>query len=342
MHVTHAVSCFFVGGLLVAALPAPLAAQTAQPVPAVTTPVADSYFEFLIARRLESQGDQAGALAALQRAATADPRSSAVRAEIAAFQYRHNRREEAEKAANEALTLDAANVEAHRVLGLSFAARAETTGRSQAADTATNVREAIAHLEKATAGSASASDINLFYTLGRLYLRNGDDEKAVQALSRVVTLNPSSVQGRLTLAQAFVNANNVTSAIQTLEEIAEDEPRVAATLGQYLEQAGRPADAARAYTIALGVAPMNRELKFRRAGALFTAKQYADAATAAAEAQTEHPDDAILTLRHACQHSLEFRPEQDTTLIAIIINLADRPVHSVVAANVLDSAGRPC
>ena len=58
--------------------------------------------------------------------------------------------------------------------------------------------------------------------------------------------------------------------------------------------------------------------------------------------RTEHPANAILTLRHACQHSLEFKPEQDTTLIAIIINLADRPVQSVVAANVLDSAGRPC
>lgn len=58
--------------------------------------------------------------------------------------------------------------------------------------------------------------------------------------------------------------------------------------------------------------------------------------------QTQHPEEAILTLRHACQHSLEFRPEQDTTLIAIIINLADCPVQSVVAANVLDSAGRPC
>ena len=57
---------------------------------------------------------------------------------------------------------------------------------------------------------------------------------------------------------------------------------------------------------------------------------------------TEHPADAILTLRHACQHSLEFRPEQDTTLIAIIINLAESSVQSVVAANVLDSAGRPC
>ena len=58
--------------------------------------------------------------------------------------------------------------------------------------------------------------------------------------------------------------------------------------------------------------------------------------------QTEHPVDAILNLRHSCQHSLEFRPEQDTTLIVIIINLADRPVQSVVAASVLDSDGRPC
>ena len=57
--------------------------------------------------------------------------------------------------------------------------------------------------------------------------------------------------------------------------------------------------------------------------------------------QSHHPEDVLLTLRHACQHSLEFRPELDTTLIAIIINLAERPVQSVVAANVRDSAGRP-
>ncbi len=46
--------------------------------------------------------------------------------------------------------------------------------------------------------------------------------------------------------------------------------------------------------------------------------------------QTQHPDDALLTLRHACQHSLEFRPELDTTLIAIIINLAERPVQAAL------------
>jgi tetratricopeptide (TPR) repeat protein len=242
-------------------------------------------------RRLESLGDTAGALAALQRAAAIDSDSAMIRAEIAAFQLRHNRRDEAEKAANDALALDQQNADAHRVLGLIAAARADATGRTSQADLAAAVRDAISHLEKASTAPSMASDINLFYTLGRLYARVGDNDRSVQALARVVSLNPGSVQGRLALAQAYVSANNVQGAVATLEEIAEDEPRVAATLGQYLEQVGRPADAAKAYTTALGVAPMNRELKFRRIAALFTAKEYAEAAAAAAEAQAQHPDD---------------------------------------------------
>ncbi|MBX7135094.1 MAG: hypothetical protein K1X67_20705 [Fimbriimonadaceae bacterium] len=50
--------------------------------------------------------------------------------------------------------------------------------------------------------------------------------------------------------------------------------------------------------------------------------------------QSEHPGDCILALRHARQHSLEYRPDQDTTLIAIIINLGGNPVQAVVAAHV--------
>ncbi len=57
--------------------------------------------------------------------------------------------------------------------------------------------------------------------------------------------------------------------------------------------------------------------------------------------QSTHPQNALLALHHSSQHSLEFRPEQDTTLIAIIINLEDGPVQSVVAANVLSSAAKP-
>lgn len=56
----------------------------------------------------------------------------------------------------------------------------------------------------------------------------------------------------------------------------------------------------------------------------------------------EHPLEAILMLRHDCHHSLEYRTEQDTTLVAIIVNLADRAVQSIVAANVVDSGGKLC
>jgi tetratricopeptide (TPR) repeat protein len=282
MPVIRAASCVLVAGLLAMTLAAPASAQTA----------GDPYFEFLMARRLESQGDQSGALAALQRAAAADPKSASIRAEIAAFQLRRNRRPEAERAANEALGLDAENADAHRVLGLIFAGRADaSTARPQPDEDAANVRQAISHLEKAVASPSSASDINLFYTLGRLYMRSGNAASAVQMLVRVVALNPGSVQARLTLAQAYIDAKDLNGAIQTLEEAAEDEPRIAATLGQYLEQAGRPEDAAKAYSTAIEGAPMNRELKFRRLAALFAAKQYAETASLAAEAQTQHPDD---------------------------------------------------
>lgn len=52
--------------------------------------------------------------------------------------------------------------------------------------------------------------------------------------------------------------------------------------------------------------------------------------------ETEHPTQCILMLRHACQHSLEFRPDRHKTLIAIVINLANRPVQSIVAARLPD------
>src|SRR6185503_3060134 len=94
----------------------------AQPALAQST---DSYFEFLQARRLEADGDAKGALAALERAATADPRSAEVRAEIASLHLRRNERPEAEKAAKAALALDETNVEGNRVLGLLNAAAVE-------------------------------------------------------------------------------------------------------------------------------------------------------------------------------------------------------------------------
>ena len=251
---------------------------------------ADPYFEFLMARRLEAAGDTSGALAALTRAAAADKTSAEIRAEIGSFQLRQNRRDEAEKAAREALALAADNLEAHRVLGLVYAGDADAAAeKRQVVQSAAFAREAITHLERVA--TSPSADIALHYTLGRLYLRTGDPDRAVQALGRVLTQNPNSVQGRLTLAQAHAASNNLGSAIETLEQIVEDEPRVASALAQYQEEAGQLKEAAENYTRALGVTPMSRELKFRRVRVLYRAGDFGRSAAFAAQAQAENPDD---------------------------------------------------
>src|SRR5688572_5195527 len=266
-----------------------LALSMAVPAAAQST---DAYFEFLMARRLESQGDQAGALAALERAAAADPMSAEVRAEIASFQLRRNRRTDAETAALQALKLDDANLEAHRVLGLIYSANVDAmNARTPEMQVEVAARQAITHLERAAGVASAGTDIQIHYSLGRLYLRIGDAAKAVEAFTRVVTQNPDSAQGRLSLAQALAASGDLKNAIDTLAFIVTDEPRVAGVLAQYQEQAGLLKEATESYTRAIATDPMNRGLKFRRIAASFNDGNYPQAAAFATEAQAQHPED---------------------------------------------------
>jgi tetratricopeptide (TPR) repeat protein len=276
--------------LAAAVLASCAAAAFAQAPPAAAPANANAYYDFLIARHLEGEGDTAAALAALQRAAAEEPASAEVRAEIASFQFRRNQRDEAEKAANAALAIDANNPEANRVLGLINAANADNE-RNTPAQIATYVTEAIAHLEKVVGTSQGSTDANLNYTLGRLYLRAGASDRAIQALGRVVDQNPGSVQARLSLAQAQAAAKNLKGAIATLEEIVDDEPRVSGALGQYQQQAGLYPQAVDSYTKALALQPTSREIKVRRIVALYDAKDYTRAAAFASDAEKQHPDD---------------------------------------------------
>jgi tetratricopeptide (TPR) repeat protein len=123
-------------------------------------------------------------------------------------------------------------------------------------------------------------------------MRAGTPEKAVVALTRVVTQNPGSVQARLLLAQAHAVTKDLPAAIEALEIIVDEEPRVAAALGQYQEQAGLLREAAATYTKALAVQPTSRELKSRRIAALYGARDFTAAASFAGDAKRQHPEDA--------------------------------------------------
>src|SRR5262245_25421270 len=111
----------FAFALAAVLLASPLQAQT----PAPASGAGQAFYEFLMARRLEAAGDDAGALAALERAKKADPNSPEILAEVAGYYARQNKADEAVAAAEQSLKLDPANVEAHHIMGLVYSAWAE-------------------------------------------------------------------------------------------------------------------------------------------------------------------------------------------------------------------------
>ena len=278
MYFTRTAPWILVAVLLAAAPPAATAQEAAS-----------SYFEFLMARRLEGQGNTKGALAALERAASADPTSAEIPAEIAAFHLRRGDRDLAEKSSRAALAIDGKNVEANRVLG-TIKANAADGVRAGSPALAGYLKEAITHLELAAAGSVVV-DVQTHFLLGQLYLRNGEPRKAVDAFSRVLSQNPDSFQARSALATSQAAAGDVKGAISTLEEVVADDPRFADALGQYQEQAGMVKEAIESYTLALAARPTDRALKVRRITALLRTGDFQRAAQFAADARRQHPDE---------------------------------------------------
>src|SRR5438128_1351250 len=49
--------------------------------------------------------------------------------------------------------------------------------------------------------------------------------------------------------------------------------------------------------------------------------------------ESNNPLEALLILRHGTSHSLEFKPEGNRVLVAILVNSAEQSVDAVVAAN---------
>jgi tetratricopeptide (TPR) repeat protein len=303
-------------------------------VPVAAAAQTDPYYEFMEARRLEAEGNAAGARAALERAAAADPGSAEIRAEIAGLEMRENNIEAAETAAREALKLDANNVEAHRVLGLILAAYVESADENDAAaKSPERTKEAISHLEKVAATPGGATDLNLQYNLGRLYMRDGAVDRAIERLRDVVDQNPYSVQARLSLAQALGAAKRNDEAAQVLAPAAEDEPRLNSTLAQFYERAGKSAEATAAYekalesnpkdlrallamsrvysaggehekaidtlTRAVALVPNDASLTAFLVQTYLQAKKYNEAALLSAEAQKKYKGDLRFTRLHA-------------------------------------------
>lgn len=273
-----------VSTLLLVPLVLALADQPARPAPRSAAPAtgasqatapgtadarARAYYDFLLARHLESDGDVDQAVAALDRAAAADPSSAEVRAELAALYARQNRAEDAVKAAEAALALDADNAEAHWVIGTVHAALLQGGQEAGGRDEGAHLASAIEHLEKAR--PARAYDLGLVLTLGRLYLSKPDYPKAAETLSALVQREPGITEAGFLLAQALEGADRRAEAIAALERTVAMEPRFFRAwmlMADLLEKDRRYKEAAAAYEQASLQSPRSGELRMRQASAL--------------------------------------------------------------------------
>ena len=264
------------GVSLAAVIGAPVAAQPATAQVAPADPAAksgDAYAQFMLGRHLETADDIAGAIAAFKRATQLDPQSSDIPAELAGLYMRQSRLEEAVAAGEQALKIEPANREAHRVLGIVYATLVESgrrNGRGQpqnATVAVENLTKAVQHLEQAIDRQID-SDPNVRATLARLYLASGANEKAIPLLVELVSQEPGWTDGPSLLAQAYAAAGRDAEAITWLERAAPDDPDLYTTLAGFYERNRRWRDAAASYEKALQASPRNTDLKVQYASAL--------------------------------------------------------------------------
>ena len=256
--------------LAVSVLPAAGQAVAAAPV----DPKAQALFEFLMARRAESEGDNAAALAALERARKLDPGSAEVSAEIAGFYSRQNRMSDAVAAAEQALKIDKDNVEAHHVLAVVYSSWADGAAPVPSGQSVANARiNAIEHLAAIQNTPLMATNPNLQMTLGRMHLRAGHAAFAVPILEKVVQQVPWAAEPLVLLYEAQATLGRIDDAGQALLAAAQINPRYWATLGQFYERQDKWDEAAAAYAEAItGTEKPSRDVQIRYAAALINAE----------------------------------------------------------------------
>lgn len=240
------------------------AAATSAPAPS------EAYYQFLLGRHLESEGQVEEAIEAHQRAARLDPTAAEVPAELASLYARQGRFRDAVDAAGRALAVDSDNVEAHRVLGSIYASLAEARGeegtsREEAA------RRAVEHLEQGRRADGTDQDAGVDLALGRLYLLLEEPQRAVTALGRLVASQPEVGEAHVLLARAETELGRPARAAQVLERGAAVNPRLLSPLAELLEQQRNWTDAARAYERLAAINPDSTDVKLRWATALLQA-----------------------------------------------------------------------
>ena len=250
--------------------------QTAQPPTPDKT--AEAYAQFLQAHVFADAGNTEGAIAAYKRAMALDPTAATIPAELAELYAGENRATDAQAAAEEALKIEPANKQAHRVLGQLFAEIAGNAQDTRAGRTTQqeNVLKAIDHLEKALETPVRQTDIDVRALISRLYVAAQQFDKAIPLLADIVKEAPSWRDGPSLLMEAYAGANKTEEAEKWLEASAPDNPQLYPSLAGFYARERRWVDAANAYETALKASPRSFDLRVNLASMLMNTGNAAD------------------------------------------------------------------
>jgi len=279
-------------------LPAPA------PLPARTPDRAAAYYHYALAHSYEEMATNYGrseyatrAVEEYKLALNADPASQFLNNGLAELYFKTGKIKEAIVAAQDLLKKDPNNLDAHKLLGRVYL---RSLGDGQAGTPSGQVLElAIAEYTKIVALEPNSIEDRLL--LGQLYSVNHDSAKAEEQFKAAQKIDPGSEEVILNLARLYSEEGDTQRAIDVLSAIPEDDqtPRTEFALGGAYDQIKETKKAIAAYRRAASLDPSNLDTERSLAQALLNDNQLADALSAFQAIAAGDPQDANALLRIA-------------------------------------------
>ena len=271
-------------------------AAAAAKAPAAAPDRASSYYHYGLAHLYEDMAVNAGrsdyatqAVEQYKLALDADPNSKLLQDGLANLYFKIGRIREAVTAAQEQVSKNPNDVEAHSLLGQVYL---RSLGDMQSQQSGQMLQLAITEYEKLV--QLKPNDVETHLLLGQLYGLNHDSAKAEAQFKDAQKIDANSEEVALNMARLYSEQGESKRAAEVLSAIPVDDrtARIEFALGASYEQNHQLKDAIAAYYRALALDPDNLDTDRGLANALLTDGQLDDALKILTGIVTVEPQDA--------------------------------------------------
>jgi tetratricopeptide (TPR) repeat protein len=220
-----------------------------------------SYYHYGLAHLYENMAVNAGrsdyasqAIDEYKLALAADPTSKTLQDGLADLYFKLGRIREAVTAAQQQVTKNPNDLQAHELLGKVYL---RSLGDMQTQQSGEMLQLAIAEYEKLI--QLKPADIETHLLLGQLYGLNHDSAKAEAQFKGAQKMDPNSEEVVLNIARLYTEQGDFRRAAEVLAAVPQEDQtaRIEFALGASYDQLKRPKEAAAAYRAALDLDPEN-------------------------------------------------------------------------------------